>query len=589
MDERYDVVVVGGGAAGLSGALTLARARRSVLVVDAGRPRNAPAAHTHGMLTRDGTPPLEILAAGRTEVQGYGAHVERGTVVAVHQEDGAFTVELADGRSVVARAVLDATGLRDELPDVPGLAERWGTDVLHCPYCHGWEVRDRPVVVLGTNPLAAHAALLWRQWTPDVTLVRHTAPPLGDDDAQRLAARGVRVLDTAVTGVDGPPGDVAVHLADGGTVAAAAVVAPTRLVANAEHLAPLGLHPVPLEVGGHEIGRAVPADPSGATALPGVRLAGNVTDLRATVVVAAAAGTTAAAALNADLVLQDADAAVAAVHDGHARAHLPAAEPAEHRTPGGPSTATRHGAHGTGHGTGHGTRHGTGHAAGTADRHTDPVTGVELPEELRGMFAPDFWEERYSGATHVWSGRPNGTLVAEVADLPPGRALDVAAGEGGDAVWLAEQGWHVTATDWAPAGLARGAAAAAERGVGDRVAWRQADITSEDGWDDEPYDLVTSHYLHLPPALRTTAVRRLASLVRPGGTLLVVGHHAHDLSTTVHRPDVPELFADADELATLLDPAAWELVTVEARPRTATDPEGREVVLHDAILRARRR
>ncbi|AEE47431.1 bifunctional NAD(P)/FAD-dependent oxidoreductase/class I SAM-dependent methyltransferase [Cellulomonas fimi] len=556
MDERYDVVVVGGGAAGLSGALTLARARRSVLVVDAGTPRNAPAAHAHGMLTRDGTPPLEILAAGRAEVQRYGAHVEPGSVVAVHQEDGAFTVELADGRSVVARAVLNATGLRDELPDVPGLAERWGSDVLHCPYCHGWEVRDRPVVVLGTTPLAAHAALLWRQWTPDVTLVRHTAPPLGDDDAQRLAARGVRVLDTAVTGVDGPPGDLAVHLADGGTVPAAAVVAPTRLVANAEHLAPLGLHPVPLEVGGHEIGRAVPADPSGATALPGVWLAGNVTDLRATVVVAAAAGTTAAAALNADLVLQDADAAVAAAHDAH---------------------VTGHGADGVRHG------------KGTAGRHTDPVTGVELPEELRGMFAPDFWEERYSGATHVWSGRPNATLVAEVADLPRGRALDVAAGEGGDAVWLAEQGWHVTATDWAPAGLARGAAAAAERGVGDRVTWRQADITSDDGWDDEPYDLVTSHYLHLPPALRTTAVRRLASLVRPGGTLLVVGHHADDLSTAVHRPDVPELFADAVELATLLDPAAWELVTVEARPRTATDPEGREVVLHDAILRARRR
>lgn len=569
MDERYDVVVVGGGAAGLSGALTLARARRSVLVVDAGDPRNAPAAHAHGLLTRDGTPPLDLLAAGRAEVEGYGAHVERGEVLAVHHEDGAFTVELADGRSVVARAVLSATGLRDELPDVPGLTQRWGTDVLHCPYCHGWEVRDRAVVILGTNPLAAHAAQLWRQWTDDVTLVRHTAPPLTPEDAERLAACGVRVLDTTAVAVDGPSGDLTVHLADGAAVPAAAVVTGTRMVARAEHLAPLGLHPVPLEMAGQEIGRAVPAGPDGATTLPGVWVAGNVTDLRATVVVAAAAGVMVGAMINADLVARDADAAV----DAHRLAATASTAHAAHAEHG------RHGGHTHG-------GHTPADAAAAGGRRT--VHGVDLPEELAGMFEPEFWEERYSGPAPTWSGRPNDTLVQETRDLPPGRALDVAAGEGGDALWLAEQGWHVTATDWAAAGLARGEAAAAERGVADRVVWRQADIVDGTGWGDETYDLVTSHYLHLPPDLRTAAVRRMASFVSPGGTLLVVGHHARDLRTTMPRPDVPELFTDADEIAALLDPAQWEVVTVDARAHEATDPDGRPVVLHDAVLRARR-
>ncbi|MDC7123266.1 NAD(P)/FAD-dependent oxidoreductase [Cellulomonas fimi] len=554
MDERYDVVVVGGGPAGLSGALMLGRARRSVLVVDAGAPRNAPAAHAHGMLTRDGTPPLELLAAGRAEVARYGVHVEPGEVLAVHQEDGTFTVELADGRSVVARAVLSATGLVDELPDVAGVADRWGTDVLHCPYCHGWEVRDRAVVIVGTNPMAAHAALLWRQWTADVTLVRHTAPALAPEDVERLAATGVRLVDDRATAVDGPSGDLTIRLASGSALRAGAVVVGTRTVARAEHLAPLGLHPVPLLVDGHEIGRAVPADPTGATTLPGVWVAGNVTDLRATVVVSAAAGATAGAQVNAWLVMQDAESAVARAEG---RAHEP----------------------------GHGHAHGHGADGG---RHVDPTSGIELPDELAGMFAPDFWEERYAGARQ-WSGRPNGTLVDEVGELPPGRALDVAAGEGGDAVWLAQRGWHVTATDWAAGGLARGERTAAEHGVADRVTWRQADITSDDGWDDEPYDLVTSHYLHLPPTQRPAAVARMASLVRPGGTLLVVGHHAADLATSMRRPHVPELFADADEVAALLDPAQWEVVTAEARPRDAVDPEGRPVVLHDAILRARRR
>ena len=158
----YDVVIVGGGAAGLSAALVLSRARRRVAVVDSGLPRNAPAAHMHGFLSRDGMPPRDLLAAGRAEVSGYGGDLIDDTVATV--EPG-FRVRLARGDTLETRRLLVATGLRDELPDIPGLRERFGRDVLHCPYCHGYEVRDQPLVVLGD---AGHA-LIVRQWSPEVT------------------------------------------------------------------------------------------------------------------------------------------------------------------------------------------------------------------------------------------------------------------------------------------------------------------------------------------------------------------------------------------------------------------------------------
>ncbi|HEY0694233.1 MAG TPA: FAD-dependent oxidoreductase, partial [Kribbella sp.] len=152
-DPRYEVVVIGGGAAGLSGALTLARARRDVLVIDAGSPRNAPAGHVHMYLAREGMPPGQLLAQGRTEVAGYGGQIITGTVVAAeHLDDGEFRISLADGSAVRAGRLLVTTGLIDELPEIPGLAERWGRDVLHCPYCHGWEVRDRAIGVVAIGP-----------------------------------------------------------------------------------------------------------------------------------------------------------------------------------------------------------------------------------------------------------------------------------------------------------------------------------------------------------------------------------------------------------------------------------------------------
>ncbi|BCJ68279.1 NAD(P)/FAD-dependent oxidoreductase [Polymorphospora rubra] len=308
--ESYDVVVVGGGAAGLSGALTLARARRSVVVIDAGAPRNAPAEGIHGLLGREGMPPAELLERGRAEVRGYGGHVVTGEVVAAARDDDGFTVTLADDRTVGARRLLVTTGLVDELPDIPGLRERWGRDVMHCPYCHGWEVRDRAIGVLASGPMSVHQALLIRQWSPDVTYFTHTMAPLTDEQAEQMAARGIRVVDGEVTGLEIVDDRLAgVRLADGTVVAREVVAVATRLVARGGFLAALGLTPVPHPAG---VGEHVPADPYGRTDVPGVWVAGNVTDLVAQVGAAAAAGVTAAAHVNADLVTEDTRLAVAA-------------------------------------------------------------------------------------------------------------------------------------------------------------------------------------------------------------------------------------------------------------------------------------
>jgi Methyltransferase domain len=192
------------------------------------------------------------------------------------------------------------------------------------------------------------------------------------------------------------------------------------------------------------------------------------------------------------------------------------------------------------------------------------------------------WDERYRTKPEIWSGHPNVALVAEAANLKPGTALDAGAGEGGDALWLAAQGWTVTAADISSVALERAAGRARERGL--TITWLRADLAKAP--PPGTYDLVTAHFLHIPRAEQPTLFRHLATAVAPGGTLLVVGHDLSDMAK-MPRPDLVEYGWTPGDVAAVLG-AGWTIEAAETRPRQATGPDGDEITIGDAILRARR-
>jgi thioredoxin reductase len=296
--NKYDVVVIGGGAAGLSAALVLSRARRAVLVIDAAAPRNAPAAHMHGFLSRDGYPPAQLLADAREEITGYGAEIITETVTGITPNgDAGFSVRMSGGQQIAARRLLVATGLRDVLPDVPGLADRWARDVLHCPYCHGHEVRDRRLAVIGGGAAAVRYTQIVRQWSDDVVLL---VPPgtLGAAERTTLDARAIDIVEGAVTKVVVEHDQLCGVQTDGDRVIARdAVFVPPRFVPNDQLLAALGCDV-------DDTGWVI-ADRTGQTSVAGVWVAGNVANPRAQVVTAAGEGSAAAIAINGDLVDDD--------------------------------------------------------------------------------------------------------------------------------------------------------------------------------------------------------------------------------------------------------------------------------------------
>ena len=297
-DTTRDVVVIGGGAAGLSGALTLVRARRRVTVVDAGEPRNAPAHGVHGLLALDGVAPSELLARGRREVEGYGGEILPGQVVDARAVGDGFEVPLRDGTILPARRLLIATGAADQLPGIPGVREQWGNGVLHCPYCHGWEVRDRRIGVLATGPMSAHQALLFRQWSPDVTFFTG-GRTIEAQDRLNMEALGIPIIEGEISRVEIDGGRVVgVKVDDDEVVGLDAVVVSTRLDVRTDSFTALGL-----EESEHPVGSFIRVDEFGGTSVPGVWAAGNCADLMAQVGPAAAQGTRAAQHINAMLVM----------------------------------------------------------------------------------------------------------------------------------------------------------------------------------------------------------------------------------------------------------------------------------------------
>ena len=314
-DGSYDVVIVGGGAAGLSAALVLGRARRRVVIVDGGRPRNAPAAHMQGFLGSDGLPPAELLDRGRREIAGYGVDQIAGTVVGIAHCENAhgstssrrrFRISLDDGALLETRAVLVTTGLVDKIPDIPGVRERWGRDLLHCPYCHGYEVRDEPVGVLAGDPATiaeslAHAHII-RQWSDDVVFFANGAT-LTAAQREQLVARAIGVVDEPVISLAVEED----HLT--GVVVAGGHVVPRTAVFVRPQFAPNDSLLVDLGCTVRDTGW-VDVDATGATSVPGIWAAGNATNPRAQVITAAGEGSAAAIAINNSLVEEDIPIAV---------------------------------------------------------------------------------------------------------------------------------------------------------------------------------------------------------------------------------------------------------------------------------------
>ena len=518
VERHCDVAVIGGSAAGLAAALQLGRQRRSVIVVDAREPRNAPAAHMHGYLGRDGLAPSELTAIGREEVRSYGGEVLAGRASRVTRtDDGRFRLELVGGNAIVARRVLAATGLVDELPDIDGVAEHWGRDVIHCPFCHGFEVRDRRIVQIVTHPMGLHPAALFRQLSARLTVVVHD--PLDGDGSElkALEAGGVDVryerVSRVVTGSDGRV--AAVELADGERIDADAVVVGPRYRVRAEAFETLGLRPESHPSG---LGDFLETDATGETSVPGLFAAGNVTDPKQQVSQAAAQGSLVGARI----------------------------------------------------------------AAGLAD---DDLRAAARPSANQAD-----WDHRY-GADRMWSGNPNGTLVREIGGVAPRRALDVGAGEGGDAIWLAEQGWKVTASDISPRALARVGAEAERRGL--PVECHHSDANAFDAFEPSAFELVSAQYASIPRTPDGRGVHNLLNAVAPGGMLLVVSHDLEPMrkpiDTTTHSEAFdPDAYVRVEDFAAALTSSPdWIIEVHEKRPR----PPGAASAAHhvdDIVLRARR-
>ena len=304
-----DVVIVGGGSSGLAAAVALARSRREVVVIDAGQPRNAPAAGAHNVLGQEGIPPLELLARGRVEAEAYGVTFLSGRATGASGTVDDFRVEVDGGaHRVRARRLILATGLVDDLPDVPGIDAGWGRSVLHCPFCHGWEVRDQRIAILTSREVAVHQALLFSQLSDQVTLFLHEAPDPTEEQWEQLAALNVSVVRPRVERLAMEGAQVrAVEIEGGRTFDADAVVVAPEFRARTELYEALGGEPTSTPFGQH-----IPADQRGMTAIPGVWAAGNASELMASLLPAMAAGMTTGGAVHGDLAFADLERAVRA-------------------------------------------------------------------------------------------------------------------------------------------------------------------------------------------------------------------------------------------------------------------------------------
>jgi len=526
--REWDAVIIGGGVAGLSAAQMLGRARRRTLVLDDRAPRNRFAAHMHGVLGHDGIDPAALLARGRDEAAAYGVLIESATVSVVHDDRETLRIVRADGSEERARAIVVATGIRDDLPAIPGLAPLWGRSVLHCPYCHGWEVAGQRLGVLATSPASIHQIELVRQWSDDVTAFTALAEPLAPEVRARLIARDIRIVsspvhsalveDGALTGLRDTDGIE--HGID------ALFVAPVPVI-PVDFLAELGLAHTDLP------GEPITSDPVGATSHPRVWAAGNVTAPFGNVPLSMGAGSMAGAAVNAALVAEDAVLAVAqrrALRSTERNAAWEQRYAAEERIWSGRVNAT--------------------FAA---------VAGSLAPGTALDVGCGE-------GADAVWLAEHGWQVTGvDVSPTAVRRATDAARARGlsSDEVRFVSG----DADDVLPA----------------------SSPSRADG--DVGFDLVTASFLHSwePDFPRYELLRAAAARVAPGGHLLVISHAAPPPWVHELPAEAPPMHSPSEELTLLgLDAAIWTPEIVEVRSRETTSPDGGHTHLDDGVLLLRR-
>jgi thioredoxin reductase len=303
--EHWDVIVIGGGAAGLSAALILSRARRRVLVLDAQQPRNRFAPHMHGVLSRDGYSPLDLVADGYREVRAVDGVIVDARVSTARSIADGFEVVTESGARATARRLIVAGGARDQLPDIPGLAEQWGRGVVACPYCDGYEASGRSIGVLISSVAGIHKAHMLASYSADITVFTGLAGEIPDEERLVLEERGMRVETRAVTHVVSEAGVLTgLGLADGSITPVDVVFAEPAIVALDEPLRQLGA-----ERADTPFGPWTAVDPLGRTSIEGVWAVGNTASPAALVPIAAGSGAAAALALNGELVALDVAAA----------------------------------------------------------------------------------------------------------------------------------------------------------------------------------------------------------------------------------------------------------------------------------------
>lgn len=298
-NSHWDVLIVGAGSAGLTAALVLGRSRKKVLVCDTGRPRNAPATEAHGVLSRDGTPPSEILRIGREQLVPYPSVVlKQHAIVEILRSDPdgdyPFSARLDDGSRVLARKILLAMGVKDELPNLPGVEELWGKSLFHCPYCHAWEVRDEPLAVLGNGPMAFHLSLLLTGWTSDLVVCTNGQASFSSEERAKLEESGIAIDEKVISELDRTGERLrAIRFADGSELPRHGIFMPTRAVPEPALVRKLGCA---LTEAGY-----IQADEFGQTSVPSVFAAGDIVGMPHSVAIAMGRATMAAFKLNADL------------------------------------------------------------------------------------------------------------------------------------------------------------------------------------------------------------------------------------------------------------------------------------------------